>query len=559
MRVTTPPLLKRVPPGMWTALAWCAGMVFTFLARVRLPGEWLPAVRPGSLIYRWDGLTFLAVATALALCGGGLLGRRPLMALTLLLAAPVLACVPLGVGEIPLAQYLAVDVALYVIAATRPRRTGAAALAAALALLAGYLGTRLLFGWAVGTSAELAVAMTAVIAWLIGRSTHQAREHAAALTAQAAARAVTDERLRISRELHDIVAHSIGVIALQAGAARRVIDTQPERARQALGEIENVGRETLAGLRRMVGTLRRPQPDDPPQPSPHTRPSDDQPTPRPPARATAHGPHTPAQPRPRTPAQPTVNDPRAWAEPGPDTPHATPRTAPHASHAAVQTANRPMPGLADLERLAATTTDAGVRVEVHWLGERRSLPADLDVSAYRIVQEAVTNVVRHAGVHSCRVSVEYRPAELSIEVLDSGRRQDRERGRPEGKSWTEENRTKDRTEEDRTEEDRTGQGRTGQGRTGQGRTEQDQAADGRTEQNRVGVGWAREGHAARGHLGGDGLGGDGLGGGGLGGGGYGLAGMRERVDMLNGELSAGPRPEGGFRVAARLPIPAGAR
>ncbi|MET7462746.1 histidine kinase [Nonomuraea sp. NPDC005501] len=506
MQITTPPLLKRVPPGVWTALAWCAGMVFTFLVRVRLPGEWSPAVSPGSLIYRWDGLMFLAVATALALSGGGLLGRRPLAALTLLLAAPVLACVPLGVGEIPLAQYLAVDVALYVIAATRPRRTGAAALAAALGLLAGYLATRLLLGWAVGTSAELAVAMTAVIAWLIGRSTHQAREHAAALTAQAAARAVTDERLRISRELHDMVAHSIGVIALQAGAARRVIDTQPERARQALGEIENVGRETLSGLRRMVGTLRRPQPDDPPRPSPHTPPPTDQPTPRAPARATA-------------------NDPRTRAEPGPDTPHATGRTAPHASHAAVQPANRPRPGLADLERLAATTSDAGVRVEVRWLGERRSLPADLDASAYRIVQEAVTNVVRHAGVPSCQVSVEYRPAELSIEVLDSGPGQDRERRRPEGKSSSEEN----HTEEDR---------------TGDGRTEADRTGDGRADQNRAGEGWAREGHAARGRMGG---------------GGYGLAGMRERVGMLNGELSAGPRPEGGFRVAARLPIPAGVR
>lgn len=150
-------------------------------------------------------------------------------------------------------------------------------------------------------------------------------------------RAVTDERLRIARELHDMVAHSIGVIALQAGAARRVIDTQPERARDVPGEIEAAGRKTLSGLRRMLGALRSPEPALPPSGS-----------------------------------QP------------------------------------PGLGLADVDRLAATTTQAGVRVDVRRAGERRPLPREIDVAAYRIIQEAVTNVVRHAGTTSCRVSIDYR-------------------------------------------------------------------------------------------------------------------------------------------------------
>ncbi|MEV1178497.1 sensor histidine kinase, partial [Nonomuraea sp. NPDC049784] len=263
---------------------------------------------------------------------------------------------------------------------------------------AGYLTIRLLCGWPIGMSAELAVAMTTVIAWLIGYSVRQAREHAETLIARATVQAITDERLRISRELHDTVAHSIGVIALQAGAARRVIDTQPGRASQALGEIETVGREALSGLRRMLGALRHSEAD------------------------------------------------REAAEP------------------------RPSPGLTDLDQLAAATTDAGVRVEVSRRGEPYRLPPEIDISAYRIIQEAVTNVVRHAGTGSCRVSVDYRDGELAIEVLDDGR--------------------------------------------GPRRTP---------------------------------------------GSGYGLIGMRERVSLLHGTFAAGPRAEGGFRVAAHLPLTAAVR
>ena len=126
----------------------------------------------------------------------------------------------------------------------------------------------------------------------------------------------------------------------------------------------------------------------------------------------------------------------------------------------------PAPGLADIDRLAAMTLDAGVQVEVDWHGSREPLPADIDLSAFRIIQEAVTNVVRHARTAQCRVSIGQQDGQLSIEVTDSGR------------------------------------------------------------------------------------------GGSTAGTGYGITGMRERAALLGGNFSAGPRPGGGFRVAARLPLPA---
>ncbi|MEW2178367.1 sensor histidine kinase [Streptomyces sp. NPDC005406] len=348
------PGLRRIPPGWWVGTGWYAGVLLTFLVRVRLPGEYEPSVRPGVLLYRWDGLLTQLLAAVLATGGCLVLERRPLKGLAMVLGAAALATMPLSVKEIPLAQFLAADVALYFIAATRPRRTGLFALLMALAVLAGFLAMRLLAGWGVGTSAELVVALTAVVAWLVGRSAYEARRHAESLAAQAAEQAVVQERLRIAREMHDMVAHSVGIIALQAGAAARVVHTRPDAAREAMSAVETAARETLAGLRRMLGALRRTDPDD----------------------------------------GGTERDARTL---------------------------RPAEGLADVERLARATTAAGVRVEVRWEGERRPLPPDIDLSAFRIIQESVTNVVRHAATGSCRVSVAYGSEELTIEVADRGR------------------------------------------------------------------------------------------------------------------------------------------
>ena len=101
------------------------------------------------------------------------------------------------------------------------------------------------------------MALATIIAWLIGHSIRQAQAQAELVRAQAAAQTAMAERLRIARELHDIVAHSIGIIAIQAGAGRRVFDARPDEARDALAAIEATSRETLSGLRRMVTGLRR--------------------------------------------------------------------------------------------------------------------------------------------------------------------------------------------------------------------------------------------------------------------------------------------------------------
>jgi signal transduction histidine kinase len=345
-----------------------------------------------------NGLRVLwpAIVTALPV---PLLGRRPLPSLFLMTGGAIAVVSALGPGDVMFGPTLAVVLAVgAVAAASRPRVGVGAAVAAWCALVGAEIVWRAIhdvgplphrFAVAVGSTQKVFPALLVAVGVTIGLLIRQRREHADTMRAQAAAQAIIGERLRIARELHDSVAHRIGIIALQAGAANRVFDTQPARARQAIGVVESASRETLAELRRMLGGLR-------------------------------------------------VSD----------------------AGAVLAT------GLADLPKLASATAEAGVRVDVRWLGTPAALPAEIDRSAFRIIQEAVTNVVRHAGVDSCRVTVEHADGALAVEVLDEGQ------GRP--------------------------------GNPGAG---------------------------------------------------YGLVGMRERVALLHGDFSAGPRVEGGFRVAARLPMP----
>ncbi|HET7016263.1 MAG TPA: sensor histidine kinase [Streptosporangiaceae bacterium] len=242
------------------------------------------------------------------------------------------------------------------IAATRPGRLSAAAAAVAFGGLtiswiygAQVSADRIMLGPGIPVGLVI-VPTTVAIAWLIGHSIRQAHVHAEQLRVRADAQAATAERLRIARELHDLVAHSIGIIAIQAGMGSRVIATQPAEAGQALAAIEATSRQTLAGLRQMLGALRH-------------------------AESGAGSESYPLD---------------------------------------------PVPGLADLDRLAEITLDAGVRVDVQRQGDLRGLPAEVDLSAFRIVQEAVTNVVRHAGTGHCQVRIDCRDEELSIEVIDDG-------------------------------------------------------------------------------------------------------------------------------------------
>lgn len=387
-------LLKRVPPGGWAALAWAAGVAYSFVVLVRLPGESREDYYRGVFIAPSNRISFVLCAV-FALAGSALLRRRALTGLGLLLGGALFGVTAMHSTTLDIPLALPVDVALWYVAASRPRRDVLIAAAMAAGLIIGYPIVRVSIGWVTGTSAELATALSAVVALLLGNSAGESRRHATALSEHAAARAVEGERLRIARELHDMVAHSIGIVALQAGAARRVFTTQPELAREALGQVETASRETLSGLRRMLVALRA-------------------------------------------------------AEDSPDA------AAPLA----------PAAGLADLDRLAAATTAAGVHVELRRSGGSRPLPTEVGLAAYRIVQEALTNVVRHAG--RALLSGDRRPGEnhVSIEILDGG----------------------------------------------------------------------------------------GLRGTQLGGAGFGLLGMEERVALLHGEFAAGPRPGGGFRVAATLPV-----
>jgi signal transduction histidine kinase len=248
-----------------------------------------------------------------------------------------------------------------------------------------------------------------VLAWTVGVTVRTRRAYVAALEARNAllerereenARlAVALERGRIARELHDVVAHNVSVVVVQAGAAERLVETDPARARQAMRDVATTGRQALAEMRRLLGVLREDEQDD---------------------------------------------------------------------------EMTPQPGVAELESLARRVGDAGLPVELSVQGHQRPLPASAALSAYRIVQEALTNTMRHAGPARARVILRYLPDALEIQVSDNG--------------------------------------------TGSAaRTDPTQRTDG---------------------------------------GGHGLIGMRERVMLFGGELSAGPRPEGGYAVVARIPTPA---
>ncbi|MBF9066552.1 sensor histidine kinase [Streptacidiphilus sp. NEAU-YB345] len=281
--------------------------------------------------------------------------RRPVLTLgvTLPLVCLMIAAIP-GRDRSPLMFLLFVvpDILLGVIVGRCRRSTGV--WAAVVSLVAQML---MVAGFSQGPDAlistEVLVTLGIATAYTMGLLARERREHAEATRAQAVAEAVTAERLRIARELHDMVAHSIGIIAIQAGMGSRVVHTQPAEAQAALSTIETTSRETLSGLRRTLVALRR-----------------------------------------------SDADPAAMSSPE---------------------LNAPAPCLADLDRLAEVTAAAGVRVTLQRVGEERPLPPDIELSAYRIVQEAVTNVVRHAGTPSCTVDIAYGAQDLTLTILDSGR------------------------------------------------------------------------------------------------------------------------------------------
>ena len=189
--------------------------------------------------------------------------------------------------------------------------------------------------------AVFAIALT-IPAWALGEA---ARNRRVALSEEAR-RAVSDEQARIARELHDVIAHSVSVIVVQASAADDVFETRPDQARAAIRSIEHTGREALGELRRLLGAVR---PDEESQ-----RPA-------------------------------------------------------------------PQPGLERVDELAEPVRAGGLEVVVRREGEPALLPAGVDLSAYRIVQEALTNTLRHAQATRAEVLLRYGRDELEVEVRDDGR------------------------------------------------------------------------------------------------------------------------------------------
>jgi len=192
--------------------------------------------------------------------------------------------------------------------------------------------------------------MLATGLWLVGnavRSLRQGMEQVERERRLAAQMAAAEERSRIARELHDVVAHSVGVMVVQAGAARRTLDRQPEQAVAVLRSVEAVGREALAELRHMLGLLSGDQTD---------------------------------------------------------------------------TGLRPLPSLRDLDALIERVRAAGLPVTSRVEDEPRALGPSVELTAYRIVQEALTNTLKHAPGARAEVVVSYRGHELAVEVADAGGR-----------------------------------------------------------------------------------------------------------------------------------------
>ena len=274
--------------------------------------------------------------------------RAPVAVLLIVIAATAGALFAMRPVQGPVTSYIATIVAFYSVGAHCAERRALLGGGIGLAALAVLVATG-----QPGTVEAGSLAVFAV-AWLIGRYLRQRRSQVSGLQQRAAraeqereeqARAaVTQERGRIARELHDIVAHSVSVMVIQAQAGQRLI-SDAAQARTAFRSIEASGREALVELRRLLAILR------------------------------------------------TADD---------------------------QLAIGPQPGLGSLNSLIEQVRDAGLPVELRIEGQQVQLPPGVDLSAYRIVQEALTNTIKHAGPAKAEVVLRYDTSALELEITDSG-------------------------------------------------------------------------------------------------------------------------------------------
>ncbi|MEU3455051.1 histidine kinase [Micromonospora sp. NPDC006766] len=279
----------------------------------------------------------LVVVAALALAGRR---RWPLPTLAVVTAATTVYLV-LGYPYGPI--LISFFVAVYTVAAYRPMRIAALAGAAALvALLAHvFVGAR-----PTGLSGLMGVATWVVVPFAVGTTVRLSRESIARNRVDEARRLADAERLRVAREVHDVVGHGLAAIHMQAEIALHLLAKRPEHAEAALTAISRTSKEALDELRVTLTVVRRDE----------------------------------------------AADERA-----------------------------PVPGLGQLPQLRERLAGAGVPVNVEVTGEPRPLPVAVDLAAYRVVQESLTNVLRHAGPATAAVRLRYAPTEVSVEVIDTGR------------------------------------------------------------------------------------------------------------------------------------------
>jgi signal transduction histidine kinase len=326
------PLWHRLRPAHWLVLDGIAAAAFGLFAF-------------GILGARESNQTLAVAATALAAAALPAARRWPLAA-----AAGGLAVFWLSPIS-PRYAWIAFVPLMYALYRVAERHEPAVAAAALGAGMTGPLASALPSFQHWGGVVPFGLVLT--VAWTLGVAVRQHRLYGEALLRQEARRAeeqIAQERARIARELHDVVAHGMSVVTVQAAYGRLIAETRPADAAEALAAIETTGRQSLTELRRLLEVLRT-------------------------------------------------------GEPGP-------------------AQGEPAPGLADLPQLAERTARAGVRVEVSVSGKAEPLGPGLELSAYRIVQEALTNVVKHAGTDTARVVVEHRPDAVVLTIVDRGRGDD---------------------------------------------------------------------------------------------------------------------------------------
>jgi signal transduction histidine kinase len=348
------PLHKRLRPAHWVVIDYAVTLLLAFVYVV----VWKD-------LAKIDGPHW-AVATIVAFCvlPAAVRRRWPRAVLVMVVAGQVVATT-FGANPQPA---LAVAFAMYLIPLRFPRREALWWLAGTLlAMTAGLVAfgsrTHITALVRTATGVLLVSSLLITVVWMIGYSVRQQHAYTANLQEQAqrqareelaeARRAISEQRLEIARELHDVVAHTMSVIAVQAGVAHYVIDDNPREAARALSSIERSSRGALHEMRALLGVLR-------------------------------------------------TDDGSATSAAGHDSDLV------------------PEPGLADLDGLVERTAHAGLRVDLDICGQRSPLSAGLDLAAYRVIQEAITNVIKHAATDRCRVTIAYQQDALTLEVTDNG-------------------------------------------------------------------------------------------------------------------------------------------